>query len=101
MFTFAGFNVVDTVLISQGLNHLFGWGIPAIALGLGVVATVIAIFGHDWLHIVFRVLFWVSLPLYVILSGAIMFGRHRAACAGPCELRLGGLRGAIRGLRGL
>ncbi|HTQ70310.1 MAG TPA: cytosine permease [Acidocella sp.] len=74
LFTFAGFNVVDTVLISQGLNHLFGWGIPAIALGLGLVAAIIAIFGHDWLHIVFRVLFWVSLPLYIILSGAIMLG---------------------------
>jgi purine-cytosine permease-like protein len=74
LFTFAGFNVVDTVLISQGLNHLFGWGIPAVALGLGIIAAVIAIFGHDWLHIIFRVLFWVSLPLYVIITGAIFTG---------------------------
>ncbi|MDD2706312.1 MAG: cytosine permease [Acidocella sp.] len=74
LFTFAGFNVVDTVLISQGLNHLFGWGIPAVAMGLCAVAAIVAIFGHDWLHIIFRVLFWVSLPLYVIITGAIFLG---------------------------
>jgi len=74
LFTFAGFNVVDTVLISQGLNHLFGWGIPIVVLALGVLAAVIAIFGHDWLHIIFRVLFWASLPLYLIISGAILLG---------------------------
>ncbi|WP_297372036.1 cytosine permease [Acidocella sp.] len=75
LFTFAGFNVVDTVLISQGLNHLFGWGIPAVAVGLGIIAAIIAIFGHDWLHIIFRVLFWISLPLYLIITAAIMLGK--------------------------
>lgn len=74
LFTFAGFNVVDTVLISQGLNHLFGWGIVTVSIGLGVVATVIAIYGHDWLHIIFRILFWISLPLYIIICFAIFDG---------------------------
>jgi purine-cytosine permease-like protein len=74
LFTFAGFNVVDTVLISQGLNHLFGWGIAAVSIGLGVIAAIIAIYGHDWLHIIFRILFWVSLPLYLILTVAIFNG---------------------------
>jgi purine-cytosine permease-like protein len=74
LFTFAGFNVVDTVLISQGLNHLFGWGIASVSIGLGVVAAVIAIYGHDWLHIIFRILFWVSLPLYLIFTAAIFTG---------------------------
>ncbi len=82
LFTFAGFNVVDTVLISQGLNHLFGWNIPTVALGLGVVAAAIAIFGHDWLHIIFRALFWVSLPLYLVITGAILLG-HVAPSATP------------------
>lgn len=74
LFTFVGFNVVDTVLISQGLNHLFGWNITIMSLTLGIVAAAIAIFGHDWLHIIFRALFWVSLPLYLIISGAILLG---------------------------
>jgi NCS1 family nucleobase:cation symporter-1 len=74
LFTFAGFNVVDTVLLSQGLNHLFGWGIPAVSIILGVIAAIIAIYGHDWLHIIFRVLFWISLPLYVFFTIAIING---------------------------
>jgi purine-cytosine permease-like protein len=74
LFTFAGFNVVDTVLIAQGLNHLFGWGIATVSIGLGIVAAVIAIYGHDWLHIIFRILFWVSLPLYLIFTAAIFTG---------------------------
>lgn len=74
LFTFAGFNVVDTVLISQGLNHLFGWGIAAASIILGLIAAVIAIYGHDWLHIIFRILFWLSLPLYIILTFAIFNG---------------------------
>jgi purine-cytosine permease-like protein len=74
LFTFGGFNVVDTVLIAQGLNHLFSWNIAVITVALGVVAAVIAIYGHDWLHIIFRVLFWVSLPLYAIFTFAIFNG---------------------------
>jgi len=74
LFTFAGFNVVDTVLISQGLNHLFGWSIAAVSIILGLVAAVIAIYGHDWLHIIFRILFWISLPLYAIFTIAIFNG---------------------------
>jgi len=74
LFTFAGFNVVDTVLISQGLNHLFGWSIAAVSIILGLAAAVIAIYGHDWLHIIFRILFWISLPLYAIFTIAIFNG---------------------------
>ncbi|MCF3948914.1 cytosine permease [Acidiphilium sp. AL] len=74
LFTFAGFNVVDTVLLSQGLHNLFGWEISAVALILAVIAITIAIYGHDWLHLVFRILFWISLPLYLILTVAIATG---------------------------
>ena len=82
LFTFAGFNVVDTVLISQGLNHLFGWSIAVVSIVLGMVAMVIAIYGHDWLHIIFRVLFWLSLPLYIILTYAIFNGTIKAQPSG-------------------
>lgn len=74
LFTYAGFNVVDTVLISQGLHNLYGWGIAGVSLILGAIAIVIAIYGHDWLHIIFRILFWVSLPLYAIFTFAIFNG---------------------------
>lgn len=74
LFTFAGFNVVDTVLLSQGLHSLYGWSVVAVSLALAIVAIVIAIYGHDWLHLIFRILFWISLPLYIILTIAIATG---------------------------
>lgn len=74
LFTFAGFNVVDTVLLSQGLHNLYDWSIVTVSLALAIVAIVIAIYGHDWLHLIFRILFWISLPLYVILTAAIATG---------------------------
>lgn len=74
LFTFAGFNVVDTVLLSQGLHHVFGLSIFGVSLALGVIAVVVAIYGHDWLHVIFRILFWISLPLYLILTIAVMAG---------------------------
>ncbi len=72
--TFVLFNVVDVILISAGLNGIFGWDPLLIAVVVTVVATVLAIFGHDLLHRVFRVLFFVSLPFYVILTVAIVTG---------------------------
>jgi nucleobase:cation symporter-1, NCS1 family len=75
LFTFVGFNVVDTILISQGLNGVFGWNETSICVLLAIAGATIAIYGYDWLHIVFRVLFWISLPLYVALSFAIADGR--------------------------
>lgn len=74
LFTFAGFNVVDTVLLSQGLHSLFGWEIGLVSVVLAVIAAVIAIYGHDWLHLIFRAMFCISLPLYVILTFAIATG---------------------------
>jgi purine-cytosine permease-like protein len=82
LFTFAGFNVVDTVLISQGLNHLFGWSIAAVSVTLGMVAAIIAIYGHDWLHIIFRILFWISLPLYALFTFAIFNGTIKPQAPG-------------------
>lgn len=72
--TFIGFNVVDSVLVSNGLHGIFGWNATAIALTLTCVATILAIYGHDCLHTIFKICFFVCLPLYVILTGAILTG---------------------------
>lgn len=72
--TFLLFNVVDVILIGAGLNGIFGWDPFLVAVVVTVIATVLAIFGHDLLHRVFRVLFFISLPFYVILSVAIVTG---------------------------
>ncbi|HKT00613.1 MAG TPA: cytosine permease [Rugosimonospora sp.] len=74
LFTFVGFNVVDTVIIKSGLKGIFGWNPTVVAVGIGVVATVLAIYGHDWLHRVFRVLFWLSLPFWLVLTVAVITG---------------------------
>jgi purine-cytosine permease-like protein len=71
LFTFVGFNVVDTILISQGLHGVFGWNQMALCVVLAIGGAAIAIYGYDWLHLVFRLLFWLSLPLYLVLSIAI------------------------------
>nr|WP_240894952.1 cytosine permease [Kineococcus siccus] len=72
--TFVAFNVVDTVIISAGLNGIFGWNAVAVGITISVVATALAVFGHDWLHRAFTVLFWVSLPFWVVLTVGILAG---------------------------
>ena len=73
-FTFVAFNVVDTVIIKEGLKSIFGWNATLIAVVIGLTAILLAIYGHDWLHKVFKVLFWLSLPFWLILTGGILFG---------------------------
>jgi purine-cytosine permease-like protein len=73
-FTFIGFNVVDTVLMASGLNGIFGWSSTVVTIVTALFALALAIYGHDWLHRVFKWLLVASLPLYVVLTVAIMMG---------------------------
>ena len=50
LFTFVGFNVVDTVIIKAGLESIFGWNSVLVAVVISLVAAAVAIFGHDLLH---------------------------------------------------
>ena len=75
LFTFFAFNVVDTILVDAGLHGIFGWNPTAVGISITTVAAVLAIYGHDWLHKVFRLLFFVSFPFYVILSLGILTGQ--------------------------
>ena len=70
LFTYVAFNVADQVLMSQGLNAAFGWSAGVIA----ILAAVIAIWGHDWVHRVFRVILVFSLPVVTILSIGVLLG---------------------------
>lgn len=78
-FTFIGFNVVDTVVIKLGLNGIFGLNTVVTSVVIAVIATVLAIYGHDWLHRVFQVLFWVSLPFWLIMTVGILTGHAGSA----------------------
>ena len=74
LFTFVGFNVVDVVIIKSGLQSIFGWNPVIVAVAITVIAASLAIYGHDLLHRSFRVLFWISLPLWIVLTVSVLFG---------------------------
>jgi len=71
---FAGLNVICALLLMSGLDHLFGWNHYLVLAALAAISTVVALYGYDWLHKLFKILFWVSLPLITLLSGAIIVG---------------------------
>ncbi len=74
-FTFAGFLVVDTVLIKLGINGIFGWNKTLVAVVLSVASGLLAIYGHDWVHRVFIVLFWLSVPCWLLLTIGVVSGK--------------------------
>jgi purine-cytosine permease-like protein len=74
LFTYMAFNVADQVLMSSGLHDAFGWNAGAVAIITAIVAALLAIFGYDWVHRVFRFLLIISLPCYAIISIAILVG---------------------------
>jgi purine-cytosine permease-like protein len=73
-FTFLAFNVVDTIIIKEGLNGIFGWNATTVALVITLIGTLLAIYGHDWLHRVFQILFWLSIPFWVVLTIGVLTG---------------------------
>jgi purine-cytosine permease-like protein len=72
--TFVGFNIVTVVIIKQGLFDIFGWNATSAAVVVSIIAASLAISGHDWIHKVVLTVFWVSLPLWIIVTAAIMLG---------------------------
>src|SRR5919112_257159 len=62
-FTYLAFNVADQVLLGEGLEGAFGWNKQLIAIVCTVGAALLAIFGHDWVHKIFRILLYISFPL--------------------------------------
>ncbi|MNZ23986.1 Permease for cytosine/purine, uracil, thiamine, allantoin [compost metagenome] len=87
LFVFAGFNVVNLVLMMQGLKTLFQWEPLQVALAVTVPATILAILGHDWMHKTFKWSLLLSLPLYGLVSLAVLMGwvNTEPAAAGTTE----------------
>jgi nucleobase:cation symporter-1, NCS1 family len=83
LFTFIGFNVADSVLAARGLNGILGWNEAAVILVGAIVATAIAVYGHDLLHRIFRGCFWLCLPLYALLTLAVAAGKVPATHPSP------------------
>lgn len=74
LFVFAGFNIVNLVLMMQGLKTLFSWDPMQVALAVTVPSTFLAILGHDWMHKTFKWSLYLSLPLYGIVTLAVLMG---------------------------
>jgi len=73
-FTFVGFNIVNTILIEQGLFAIAGWNQTATALAACISGGALAIWGYDWLHKVFTLMFWASVPLFLVLTLGVVSG---------------------------
>jgi nucleobase:cation symporter-1, NCS1 family len=74
LFTYLAFNVADQVLLAQGLNGAFGWNEDLVAIVCALGAGLLAIYGHDWVHRIFRVLLFISFPLMTIVTLGVIFG---------------------------
>jgi purine-cytosine permease-like protein len=74
LFTFVGFNVANCVLIGHGLNGILHWRERPVMLLVMLLGGLLAVYGHDWLHRIFRWCFFLCMPLYTVLTLAILFG---------------------------
>jgi len=82
-----GYNVVATVILSEGMQALWSMNRVGFSVGMSILAAVLAVWGYDWLHRVFRILFWICLPLFSILTLAILTGK-----AGGASVPAGGFK---------
>jgi NCS1 family nucleobase:cation symporter-1 len=82
---YAGFNVICALLLMAGLHHLFGWNQYLVLAATAIPSVTLAVYGYDWLHRCFKILFWISVPLLAVLTPAIAFG----AVAHPAPPKIG------------
>jgi nucleobase:cation symporter-1, NCS1 family len=74
VFTYLAFNVADQVLLAQGLHGAFGWNGTAVAIVATAGAALLAIYGYDWVHWVFRGILLILLPLVAIITIGVIAG---------------------------
>jgi purine-cytosine permease-like protein len=83
LFTFMAFNVVDQLLIAAGLEGIFGWNSTVVAIAVTAIGALLAIVGHDWLHKVFRMLLYISVPVFLLVTIGIVTGNAGEPAAAP------------------
>jgi NCS1 family nucleobase:cation symporter-1 len=84
LFTYLAFNIADQVLLAEGLHGAFGWNARAVAVVATVGAALLAIYGYDWLHRMFRILLYILLPLIAIISIGVITG-HAGGIASQAQ----------------
>ncbi|MFK8332563.1 purine-cytosine permease family protein [Pseudomonas sp. BJa5] len=86
LFVFVGFNVVNVTLIMDGLNSVFGLPPIPVAGVLFAVSALLSIFGHDMMHKAFKWALMLTLPLYALVSVALLFDAGQDEAATPAGL---------------
>jgi NCS1 family nucleobase:cation symporter-1 len=79
LFVFVGFNVVNVSLITDGLKHVFGLDATLAAVLAILAGALLSIYGHDLMHKAFKWALIVTLPLYALVTLALMFGVGHSA----------------------
>lgn len=75
LITYIAANVEVQVLLAQGLHGAFGWNADAVAITVTVGAALLAIYGYDWVHRVFRWILYILLPLVAIITVGVFAGK--------------------------
>ncbi|HSC83138.1 MAG TPA: cytosine permease [Pseudomonas sp.] len=86
MFVFIGFNVVNVSLIMGGLEHVFGIDPTLVAGTVALIGALLAIYGHDLMHKAFKWALLAALPLYTLVTVALMCGVGQSEVAPAANL---------------
>ncbi|MGW4100270.1 purine-cytosine permease family protein [Mycobacterium sp. NPDC004974] len=71
---YLAFGVVYTILTAQGLAQIFGWSPVVVGLVVNIAGGLFAVAGHDHLHRLSRLVFFVTVPLVLVFTLAVVFG---------------------------
>jgi nucleobase:cation symporter-1, NCS1 family len=80
---YLAFGVVYTILTAQGLSQIFGWSPVLVGLVVNIAGGAFAIAGHDYLHRISRLVFYVTVPLILVFSVAVLFGQAGGTAPPP------------------
>ncbi|PRE09877.1 purine-cytosine permease family protein [Burkholderia multivorans] len=86
LFVFVGFNVVNVSLIVDGLRNVFGLDPATVAVVAAGSGALLAIYGHDLMHKAFKWALIATLPLYALVTIALMFGVGKSGTPHPVNL---------------
>jgi nucleobase:cation symporter-1, NCS1 family len=70
--TFVGYNAFNQVLAADTVMTLVGWNRPLTMVGIGIIATLLAILGYDLIHKAQRLLAGVLLAVFAVMTVAAL-----------------------------
>jgi nucleobase:cation symporter-1, NCS1 family len=70
--TFVGYNAFNQVLAADTVMTLVGWNRPLTMVGIGIIATLLAILGYDLIHKAQRLLAAALLAVFAVMTVAAL-----------------------------